>query len=1267
MDKPTSSQKKGKGKVKEGDDLTTHHMELVANDTFITKLDSLFTDTKGKGTVWLTHKRYVYDPSGDAVMPSNDDEKEFQCLLRATDGTKKFETLVSPSDLPRFYQAYTTLLKSSMTSLRKRDKKKEKKKAEEAAQRKAKLMTDVVIEGPKRGNGRKKRQRRIKAAIRQEEARKAAPPPSAPPSSANLWSSKEYDLDDEGWQDMPIIRLSDNPLGLDEEDEKKFHYVPPERISEPSAGESHSNATGTVIDYDNRGNEYRAKLEQNESDYTRLRLDDDEEADEAYLRTKYLFDEDKAMTPLSQMQQTKNLLTEAQRVAYVGLCSLAIREMSQGLKRVGSKQLKGSVQAMELWGLKIMGRLYYHMELETAGQLPYLDYLTIVNIGSDYRLTTLPEQKMIESLAEHGVSPMDLVPALLTTHTVRNPEYDPAEAAQKAQRDAEEEAERKLEEETSSEKEKCDEEGDIATEAEPTTPRTPVVPVIPSAREISAKDTLLQPPQSPAQQTTANVLTPNAPLAMPGVSTSLSTTDENVTLDIRWTVLCDLFLLLIADSVYDSRSRVLLENIAAKMGLGWLDVVKFEKRVTDALEIQESIEKIDQKSEVDDRDNAARKRRYAMIGLATIGGGLVIGLSAGLLAPVIGAGLGAAFGTIGISGTTAFLGSAGGAAVITTGGVLTGSGIAAKGMAKRTQQVRTFELLPLHNNKRVNCIITVTGFMSNPQDDVRLPFSVLDPVVGDVFSVLWEPEMMGETGNALKILTAEVLSQVSTTVLQATVMTALMSAIQWPLILTKLGYLIDNPWSNALDRSVAAGGVLADVLMHRNLGVRPITLIGFSLGARVIFYALLELAKHKAYGIVQDVILLGATVTAPTAKWHEVRSVVAGRFVNGYARNDWILNYLFRATTGGFNTVAGLRPVEDVPGLENVDVTDKIAGHMSYRVYMPVILSQLGFPVSATYFDEPEDLDEMIEKEIAREEAKPKKSRFSFWRKSTPVTPTKTVSRPPSSSGGTPSKRPSQDDGLPERMERHSLGTSANATPVRTPSPSHPPPHEGEPGASTTGAGFDFKAIGKVLGKDDLDPAKIRMPHPERPALPRIPSSPLERSESAPIPAPDQDKTPQQTPRLERTSLRETDKDLTLDLAPKVVRSLSTSDEPSSAVATSPQLSYSHSKTSSTPWTSNRWQPPDLDDPPRFGRNGTTGRQSSLSQLPSYAPSTETLAFGGSDGSITFGSGTAPAPVLSFGLADGSISSTNIADPWKVSQPGNNDTGKRPWNSNPWG
>lgn len=64
---------------------------------------------------------------------------------------------------------------------------------------------------------------------------------------------------------------------------------------------------------------------------------------------------------------------------------------------------------------------------------------------------------------------------------------------------------------------------------------------------------------------------------------------------------------------------------------------------------------------------------------------------------------------------------------------------------------------------------------------MRLPFSVLDPVVGDVMSVLWEPEMLGQTGTALRILTQELITQVGQQVLQATVMTALMSALQWPI------------------------------------------------------------------------------------------------------------------------------------------------------------------------------------------------------------------------------------------------------------------------------------------------------------------------------------------------------------------------------------------------------------------------------------------------------------------------------------------------------
>ena len=171
------------------------------------------------------------------------------------------------------------------------------------------------------------------------------------------------DDDEEGWQDMPVVREDDPSCTLDEEDKKKYHYV------SSAKGAAAANATGHLIDVDVEGNEWRSKLEQNESEYTRLRINEEDDADEVHLRTRYLFDEDKAMTPLSQMQATKNLLTEAQRIAYVGLCSLTAREMLQALRSVKRKELKACIHSTELWAMKIMGRLYYHMELETQGEL----------------------------------------------------------------------------------------------------------------------------------------------------------------------------------------------------------------------------------------------------------------------------------------------------------------------------------------------------------------------------------------------------------------------------------------------------------------------------------------------------------------------------------------------------------------------------------------------------------------------------------------------------------------------------------------------------------------------------------------------------------------------------------------------------------------------------------------------------------------------------------------------------------------------------------
>ena len=125
--------------------------------------------------------------------------------------------------------------------------------------------------------------------------------------------------------------------------------------------------------------------------------------------------------------------------------------------------------------------------------------------------------------------------------------------------------------------------------------------------------------------------------------------------------------------------------------------------------------------------------------------------------------------------------------------------------------------------------------------------------------------------------------------LGSTILVALMSALQLPIVLTKLSYLIDNPWTVSMARANAAGLILADSLIDRNLGMRPITLVGFSLGARVIFAALRELARRGAFGLIQNVYLFGSPIVANKDEYLRCRSVISGRFVNGYASNDWIL------------------------------------------------------------------------------------------------------------------------------------------------------------------------------------------------------------------------------------------------------------------------------------------------------------------------------------------------------------------------------------------
>lgn len=171
--------------------------------------------------------------------------------------------------------------------------------------------------------------------------------------------------------------------------------------------------------------------------------------------------------------------------------------------------------------------------------------------------------------------------------------------------------------------------------------------------------------------------------------------DDQFIIDLRWTVMCDLLLLCLSLESYDARSRVFIARMASYLSLDWFQVIKFEKRIaehllqdaglawetetvtsvattqTSATDLEVTVRN---DAERESRNRQGRKRRYVMIGLATIGGGLILGLSAGLMAPVIAGGIGTILTTVGVTGTSGFLGGTAGIALITGGATVTGGG-----------------------------------------------------------------------------------------------------------------------------------------------------------------------------------------------------------------------------------------------------------------------------------------------------------------------------------------------------------------------------------------------------------------------------------------------------------------------------------------------------------------------------------------------------------------------------------------------------------------
>ncbi|XP_053137228.1 transmembrane and coiled-coil domain-containing protein 4 [Hemicordylus capensis] len=415
----------------------------------------------------------------------------------------------------------------------------------------------------------------------------------------------------------------------------------------------------------------------------------------------------------------------------------------------------------------------------------------------------------------------------------------------------------------------------------------------------------------------------------------------------------DLVAFSLKDGYYDARARVLLSHVTWLLRIPLTELEASEERLLECLKDEEEEESATAEASRKRKEKKKKLKRYLLIGLATIGGGTVIGLTGGLAAPLVAAGAATVIGSAG----AAALGSTAGIAVMASLFGAAGAGLTGYKMKKRVGAIEEFEFLPLTEGKQLHITIAITGWLSTGKyGSFTAPWNSLLQSK-EQYCLAWESKYLVELGNTLDALLNGLVNVVAQEALKYTVLSGIVTALTWPASLLTVASVIDNPWGVCLHRSAEVGKHLAQILLKRQQGKRPVTLVGFSLGARVIYFCLQEMAKEEdCKGIIEDVVLLGAPVEGEAKHWKPFTKVVSGKIINGYCRGDWLLGFVYRTSSVQLH-VAGLQPVDlDDRRMINVDLSSVVSGHLDYMKQMDTILKAVGLKTKQCRLEERGDL-----------------------------------------------------------------------------------------------------------------------------------------------------------------------------------------------------------------------------------------------------------------------------------------------------------------------
>lgn len=116
---------------------------------------------------------------------------------------------------------------------------------------------------------------------------------------------------------------------------------------------------------------------------------------------------------------------------------------------------------------------------------------------------------------------------------------------------------------------------------------------------------------------------------------------------------------------------------------------------------------------------------------------------------------------------------------------------------------------------------------------------------GELYTVKWESDLLMELCDSVTDQMIEWGISGTKTILHTTVFATLMTAVTIPYSLAMASNVIDDTWAMAMERADRAGIELAKSLIDSHAGHRPVVLVGFSMGARVIYSCLKELTRQQ--------------------------------------------------------------------------------------------------------------------------------------------------------------------------------------------------------------------------------------------------------------------------------------------------------------------------------------------------------------------------------------------------------------------------------------